>query len=493
MFIVAWSVRIYAATQGGQFFIVDELRYIGGHHFLSYLSDFDLKGASQYFLSNSVHTFFTLFAAFAEFIRYLFVIAFIDSNLQAYELNSTRIGIEVSSCILSLFSILNVLLLYPIIRCAGGSSLQGIVASLLLLLSTTNFYFSRHLLPYDISITLSLLALLLLLRNKEDAKVSFLTGVLSGVSTLTYFGYWPLALANWTCAILISSNKLKAIIYCSLGGIAPAIFLQILGNVVDVNYLSGVLEFIRATGSNQMGDKGVFLSSIVEFSWLTENLYSILLLFFLILSTCYCKFSDYRKLNFKTIGVTYLIIIFGAFIICTEVIGSFVLYGRTIKQIIPYLCLACSFSLCNLMRSVSTKTSISISLTLALITLCVSFNNHLKVLEIVYPKNFKEKAVLITPDFQEISSFIGVKVQKLEKPNIEKKFSLVNAQYLVPPLIEIKNIPQGKVILEETHPYFAFKPYQFLHYNDIERSLINTHKPTMKLIRHRYEYSKPTH
>lgn len=408
--------------------------------------------------------------------------------MQAHELNSTRIGIEVSSCILSLFSSLNVLLLYPIIRSAGGSSLQGLVASVLLLLSTTNFYFSRHLLPYDISITLSLLALLVSLRNKSGAKASFLTGVLSCFSTLTYFGYWPLALANWVCAILISSNKSKALIYCSLGGLAPAILLQALGNVVGVNYLSGVLDFIQATGSNQMGDKGVFFPAIIEFFWLAENLYSIFLLFFLIITTYCCKFSDYSKLDFKTIGVIYLIIVLGSFIICTEVIGSFVLYGRTIKQIIPYLCLACSFSLCNLIRSVSTKTSISILLTAALFTLCVSFNNHLRIYGVVYPKNLKEKAASIAPDFQEISSFIGINVQKLEKPDSEKKFSLVNAQYLVPPLTDVKNIPHGEVILEETHPYFAFKPYQFLHYNYTERSLINYHEPIMKLIRHKDEH-----
>ena len=267
-----------ASIKGGQFFIVDELRYGTGHHFLSYLSDWNFKGALQYFLSNSAHTLFTLFAAFAEFIRFSFLLLFFDSNLQAYTLNTKQIGIEISSCIISLFSIFNALLLYPIIRSAGGCSLQGSIASVLFILCSTNLYFSRHLLPYDISITLSLLSLLFLLKSKKNGKAFFITGVLSGLSTLTYFGYWPLALATWFCTILFSPNKTKAFLFCSIGGLTPAMILQVLGCLVDVNYLFGVLEFIRATGSNQMGDLGVSLSAINEFYWLAENLYSIFLL-----------------------------------------------------------------------------------------------------------------------------------------------------------------------------------------------------------------------
>jgi len=450
---------------------------------LSYLSDWNLKGALNYFLSNSAHTLFTLFAAFAEFIRFSFLLLFFDSNLQAYTLNTEQIGIEISSCILSLFSIINALLLYPIIRSAGGCALQGSIASVLLLLSTTNFYFSRHLLPYDISITLSLLSLLALLKFERNEKASFITGVLSGLSTLTYFGYWPLALATWACTILFSPNKAKALLFCSIGGLCPALFFQVLGYLVDVNYLSGVIEFLRATSTNQMGDQGVSLSAIFEFFWLSENFYSIFLLILLIITCFYCKLSDCRKLNSKTLGILYFIIIIGVFIFCTEVLGSFVLYGRTIKQILPYICIASSFSLCILIRTLCSKTSVSVFLILGVIVLCVSFNNHSKVLTITYPKNFNDKVTLITNDFQETSSFIGRNIQKLEKPDPLAKFSLVNAQYLVPPIIDVKDIPTGDIILEEKHPYFHFKPYQFLHYNSTERSLIESQNLSMKLIK----------
>ena len=483
LFIIAYIFRIISSINGGQFFIVDELRYGAGHHFLSYISDLNIKGSLQYFLSIPAHTMFTLFAAFVELFRYFFLLFFFDSNLQAHTLNTNQIGIEVSSCILSFFSILNAFLLYPIVRSAGGCSLQGFLATALLLLSTTNFYFSRHLLPYDLSITLSLLSLLFLLKSKMNRKTIYITGVLSGLSTLTYFGYWPLALTTWVCAILFSPNKAKAFIFCTIGGLSPVILLQVLGYLVDVNYLSGVLEFIRATGTNQMGDQGVSLSAIIEFLWLTENLYSIILFFLFIITTCFCKFSDYRKLNFRTLGIIYFVIILGVFIICTEILGSFVLYGRTIKQIIPYICLVSSFSLCILTRSLYTKKSFSVLLTLGFIVLYISLYNHSKVLAIVYPKNFKDTAALITNDFQETASFIGNNVQKLERPDNEKKFSLVNAQYLVPPIIEVKDIPLGEIILEEKHPYFYFKPYQFLHYNSTERSLIDSHELSMKLIK----------
>ena len=95
----------------------------------------------------------------------------------------------------------------------------------------------------------------------------------------------------------------------------------------------------------------------------------------------------------------------------------------------------------------------------------------------------RDRVTLITNDFQETSSFIGRNIQKLEKPDPQAKFSLVNAQYLVPPIIDFKDIPSGDIILEEKHPYFHFKPYLFLHYNSTERSLIESQNLSMKLIK----------
>ena len=65
----------------------------------------------------------------------------------------------------------------------------------------------------------------------------------------------------------------------------------------------------------------------------------------------------------------------------------------------------------------------------------------------------------------------------------KKQYIVVNAQYLVPPLNEVKELPTGKIIYQIEHPYHSFKPYQFLHYNKFERSFINSNETSMILIK----------
>ena len=488
IFIIALSLRFLISIKGGQFFIVDELRYYSGHHLLSFISDFNFKEYIVYLLSGTAHTMFAMFASFCELVRYFILICFVDSGINAYELNNSTIGIEFSACVISTFSALNICLMYPIVKGIGGTKLQGIIACILLLFSNTNFYFSRHLIPYDISITLSLFSLLFLIKSNGNIKLIFSSGFLSGLSTLTYFGYWPLAVAIWLYSVISSFKtnvlKIKYGIICGLGGLTPIIIFQILGYTVDINFISGLLNFIVATGNNQMGDQGVSITAIFEYLWLSERLYLIFLLLFFFLTLIKFNFHKSFKLNHISIGVFFTIIITCILILSTEISDTFVLYGRTIKQIIPFLCLACSFSIYEIFRRLIHKKNYKLIFTSGFLLLTVSISNQLDVIRLTYPNEFKNKVRKQFPDFDETSSFIGKNVQKLENYTKNKEYIVVNAQYLVPPLNEVKELPIGKVIYQKEHPYNSFEPYQFLHYNKFERSLINSNKTSMILIKH---------
>ena len=129
---------------------------------------------------------------------------------------------------------------------------------------------------------------------------------------------------------------------------------------------------------------------------------------------------------------------------------------------------------------------------LILISFCIllisSIFNHNKVLNIVYPRNIKEHAQRISNDFEEISSLSGRSVHKLERRDTHKAYSLVNAQWLVPPITNsVENIPKGNVLLKSLHPYSSFPPYLFLHYNSEERTIIQNKDLEMLFI-HKYEW-----
>ena len=110
--------------------------------------------------------------------------------------------------------------------------------------------------------------------------------------------------------------------------------------------------------------------------------------------------------------------------------------------------------------------------------------HHLNVINIVYPNDIKDEAILISDNFEEVSSLSGVNIRKLENPNSNSPYCLVNAQWLVPPLLStLKSIPSGDILLKETHPYSSFPPYLFLHYNKEERKIIQNNRLEMLLIK----------
>lgn len=483
--LITITVRIISAFKGGQFFIVDELRYVSGHHFISFFSDFEFFGGIKYLLNCSAHTLFTLFAGLAEVVRYLFVIIFIDSSLQPYQLNNSTIGIEISAIFLSSASVLNILLIYLVIRSFNGSKLQGLIASVLLSLSITNFYFSRHLVPYDCSISLSLISFYFAGKSRTSAKYQFLCGIFSCLSTLTYFGYWPLSFVAWlSCILRNRTNYFRVALFCGGGGLSPLILIQVIGFFAGVNYLQNVWDFITATKTNQMGDYFAGFDVFFDYLWKAESILFYVMLSLTSLSIFFTNLSSGIFLNHRRIGIFSSVSILLILFYLSEIEGSFVLYGRTIKMVIPFTCIACSYPLFVLMKIHKNQLYSHFILYSFFGLFIISSFNHLNVLNIVYPNDFKDKAIHISDNFEEVSSLSGVNIRKLEKPNSNSPYCLVNAQWLVPPLSNTqKSIPNGDILLKETHPYSSFPPYLFLHYNKEERQIMQNNKLEMLLVK----------
>jgi hypothetical protein len=481
-------LRFNLSFKGGQFFIVDELRYRSGHHLLSFLSDFNITGAIDYLINNSAHTLFILFASIFELFRYLVIHLFIDDSIPAYELNNSTIGIGYSASLNSIFSSINIVLVYLIVRSFGGNKMQGILASALLSLSVVNFYFSRHLIPYDLSISLSLISFYFIGKSRNGYKYQFICGLFSGLSTLTYFGYWILALIALLSCILRNNNICyKAAFWCGIGGLTPLLILQFIGYLVGLNYIHNVWEFVLATQSNQMGDPYSGLKVYFDYMWKADNILFYFMLFFTLFSSLYIKASFNFILNHRSIGFFSTLFILIILFYLSQVEGSFVLYGRTAKMVVPFICVACSYPLFVFLK-IKKKQSIIYLIIISFISLLIiSIFNHLKVLNIVYPRNIKDEALQISNNFEEFSTLSGKNIRKLERHKASAPYSLINAQWLVPPLtISVKDIPKGKVLLKAQHPYSSFPPYLFLHYNNIERSIIQNNNLEMLFIK-KYE------
>ena len=95
----------------------------------------------------------------------------------------------------SLFSVANIWLVGGIARRLGATATESALASALLALSCTYFYYARHLVPYDVALTWGLLAIYVGVKPDAPAQSSLWCGVLAGCAFYTYDGYWAVTAA----------------------------------------------------------------------------------------------------------------------------------------------------------------------------------------------------------------------------------------------------------------------------------------------------------
>ena len=90
-------------------------------------------------------------------------------------------------------SVVSIWLLWRIMRQAGASDDESLVATALLATSSTFFYYARHWLPYDLAMLCGLLALVAGIRPSPRIAHSLACGFLAACAFMMYLGYWTLA------------------------------------------------------------------------------------------------------------------------------------------------------------------------------------------------------------------------------------------------------------------------------------------------------------
>ena len=482
IFFVSVFLRFFLCTNGGQFFYVDEARFMNGHYLLAHISDGDWASAFKRITTTYAHTFFIFISAILEGFRYLFVLAFIDSSAPAFLLADSRISIEVAAYLLSFASAINIILLYLVVKGSGGTNLQGVIATVMLAASTTNFYFSRHLLPYDISISFALIALIFALKKRNDNLNIILCGLFCGFTTLTYNGYWTLSALAWLILVYKSKGHLIEKIRCGVislsAGIIPIMLLYFVSLKYEGNFLSGMQQWLTATAKNQYGDFGIGWKVLVSYLWDSEGVVSIL--YFLSIFTAINFFIKKRRLelNNKDIGFFSILFLIITLIFLSDILNNSVLYGRTIKQTIPFFCLAISYPIACLTENFKSRILISSSILIFGIQVIYNFKT---CLDIEFPNNFILKSSSHKEEFSQFAEISGPNISKLESSSSNHYHAIINAQSLIPPFTGYKNIPIKKIYFESDHPY-NFKPYQYIHYRIEERTMLKDIDLKMKFV-----------
>jgi len=479
--------RLFLALTGGQYFIIDEARFVNGHYLLASLTDGDFHSAIHRISTNYAHTFFIFFAAFAEGIRFVYVNLTHQWGSPAYLLTETRLGIEIAAFVLSAASTISIFLVHAIIRRFGGGKDQALAGAFLMTLSTVNYYYARHLLPYDCAIMLAMIALYYGTHRERKIRHSLLCGLFAGLATLTYNGYWILSFVIWLLHILHSDeyykHRLKKAIFCAFAGISPLIILQCISFTVGENFLNGTIDWIHATKGNQYGDFGLGWAVFFNYLWEAESGILIVFAIGMILSA-WIWFNNFslKSLDHRTFGPFAVLLIFLLLILLSDVFQTSVLYGRSIKQIVPFLCMSCALPISQL-KNFLPKTKIKLTIVLLSVTsIAQAAYNQTACLHIIFPHSFNTEVEARYGSVSKNSNLKGPNIDVFEHTEPSSEYILINAQNLILPIYGQKVIPKGEILLSAPHPY-QYKPYQFIHFNYRERTILDNTDLSMKLLK----------
>lgn len=439
-------LRWILILRGGQFYFPDESRYGIAQDALALLLEGKVRTALLTLVGELAHVGFKVTALIPALFENLF---------------GTTLAFP--AIFFSFFSILSLFLIWEIALKAGAAPIVANYALLFAACSQALLYYSRHLFPYDQAIFFGLLALYVALVNPNKPGISFLCGALSFFCLVTYNGYWAIAAFPMIVNLFNGAKEkhwmVKRPFFLGLGFLTPLILLLMVCFVVGKDFFSDYALYLQKITQGSF-DEGWSLP--FEYFWHAEHgfililgVFSLVALFFLL-----------RNRNtFLSIAFGGILFIYLCLVIPSNFTHTFVVYGRTARQLMPFLALTAAYGLSNL-HAWKPAGHWLVNIVFVL-TLVQAVWNYRLSYQNVYPREFVQDIQEQYPDFK-----ISENMMRFYAPLIcqNNGLLLMNAHYIytwTDPL----PVVQGNILLRASHP-INFLPHQFDGFSLQERQAI---------------------
>jgi hypothetical protein len=450
-------LRWVLIVRGGQFFLPDENRYGIAQDTMVFLLEGKIKTALLTLLEELAHVGFKV----AALIPALFE-------------NRFKTTLALPAIFLSLFSILNLLLIWKIAKASNAPPRVANYALIIAASSQVLMYYSRHLFPYDQAMFFGLLALYLTLQYSPTRRILYLSGFLSFLCFVTYNGYWSIA-AYAIIVNLFHGEKEKnwmfrRSIYLGLGILTP----------ISILFMVCIL-----IGKDIFGDYGVYLQKITQgnfgngwslpfhYFWDTEHGLLLVIGFF----TIHALFQLARQRNkLLLIGFGGIIFVYLCLVIPSNITHTFVVYARTARQLLPFLILTSAYGLYNLYVWKPRGRWLA-NFVIAVMLLQAAWNYQLAY-KIIFPREFIKEFQIQYPDFH-----ISEKMMRFYAPLIcqDQGILAINLHYIYNAPQSISPF-QGAVLMRATHPV-SYLPYQYDGYTFEQRNSFRNENIEMVFIK----------
>ncbi|MCI0556363.1 MAG: hypothetical protein L0287_35930 [Anaerolineae bacterium] len=453
--LIAFVLRVVLVFRGGQYYFPDEVRYENSWAVAGLILQGRFLDALALLTNGVEHIGFRTVAVIPALLGHL-----IDDTPR------------IPALFFGGFSVLNVLMIWMIARRAGRQPDESFHALWLAATCQSLLYFSRHLLPYDLSMLFALAGLLFAIRPVRGLNL-LACGALSSLSFMTYNGYW--SLAGFTVLFAIANMDRKPVRFfrgvslICLGFIAPLLILYLAASLTGNNIAAAYQDF--ASSVNQ-GDYSEGWILPFEYIWQTEHLAGLAIF----LLGVYAAWRTLRRDPPRIFPwVTGAVFIYLCLFIPSVGLQQFVVYGRLARQMIPFLLLIAAMGLTDLSRR--GKPGRIVSSILIAIILAQSAWSYRMAWSTQFPREFIYEAAISIPGFRFSSKRMNTGAPSACRT---RDYLVQNVKYIFPLPDPVSPIV-GRLLKWAPHPV-NFLPYQYEGYTREQRDVFRSANVTMSIL-----------
>lgn len=452
--IASLALRLLIVKRGGQYYWPDESRFGAALQAVEAFSRRDFHFALGNLFSAADHLGFKLAAL-----------------LPAWGQIELGLGSVFPAAFFSLFPVGSIALLWLIAKRAGATEGEAFGSALAFACSNSMFYWSRHLVPYDLAIFWSLIGLYIALKTTPHWYESLLIGILGFIAFITYSGYWTLVLVVILGHVLLAlpswRTALGRAVWAGGGMMAATSALLFVTKKMGFNLFASFRGFAGAVNQGNFNDGH---RMIAAYLWNSEGV--ILLVWISAILGLFGAVITVRPVAPRAwfcFGAIVAIVL--SLVLASNVLGKFVVYGRLVRQIIPFCALLTGYINFNLLPKGKAQTRTVIVLTSVLI-LGAAWNFYTPLSQ-EFPAEFRARALAIKDEIEKHAARDGMFID----PN---RWRILWAQHIYPAPIPQK-LPAHRELVSAHHP-LQYRPYLYEGFTSEQRDAFLQVDIRMRLI-----------
>ncbi len=472
--LVSFLLRLLLVANGGQMYWPDERRYWSSTTVADKLYAGDFKNVIASLLKYRSHAGMTSPALIPAYLHRLMYETQDNGGVSWNDYWRNQLGdYRLSAVFFAIPSVLSIGMVYLIALQAGAHKDEALLSAFFLATSNSWFIYSRHFLPYDISMLLGLAALYAALRLRNSSvRGAALIGALMFCAFWIYFAHYffMFAIAFLFCVML--ARKRLDLVMRPIGILVGALLL--LAPIMLFNFLildADMFSMMHLFGYTAIGDydEGLLLPFLYFRD--AEGLTALVWLAGIVAALNLLRRQRPGRRHRAILWLSGLALLYLSMCLFSSGLHIVALAGRFVRPIVPFAALICAYAFAPLLKRLGFKRSM-----LLLLAACIiSAGNFLAAIN---QRFYIEVARDVLDEYASVSfetTFLPP-AKGLYFANPKRKdarYILVNAGYYHP-VTEMSDRPEGKVILQVSHPY-NYKPYQYEHLTMVRsaREIIN--------------------